>query len=173
MKPTIVLTLIGPDRPGLVEQVAHAIESCGGNWLESRLAHLGGQFAGIVRAEVPEEYRTRVAEHLASLWSSGLQVTVQPDELPAGPQGGVAVRLELVGHDRPGIVRRITAKLAASGVNVEEMETDCVPAPMTGEPLFRAQALLRLPDTVTLPALQAELEKISHDLMVELKLEKA
>ena len=50
----LVLTLIGSDRPGLVEAVAEVIAGHGGNWLESRMAHLAGKFAGILRVEIPE-----------------------------------------------------------------------------------------------------------------------
>ena len=53
--PNLVLTLIGPDRPGLVEAVAQPIAANGGNWLESRMAHLGGKFAGILRVDVPAD----------------------------------------------------------------------------------------------------------------------
>ena len=50
--PTLVLTLIGPDRAGLVEAVAAVVADHGGNWLESRMSRLAGQFAGILEVEV-------------------------------------------------------------------------------------------------------------------------
>ena len=49
----LVLTVFAPDKPGQVERIAQCIAEHGGNWLESRMARLAGQFAGIVRIECP------------------------------------------------------------------------------------------------------------------------
>src|SRR5579885_3274069 len=102
----LVLTLLGPDRPGLVELVAKVIAEHGGNWLESRMAHLAGKFAGVLRAELPDD-RTRAAiDALARLEGRGLKVIA---ELAPGaaPSDRRAMDLEVVGLDRPGIVREV------------------------------------------------------------------
>src|SRR5687768_13835724 len=94
----LVLTLLGPDRPGLVEAVADTIAAHGGNWLESRMAHLAGRFAGILRVEVPEERFAGLNEALARLQSRGLRITVEPnagDRPPAQPAR--IMNLDLVG----------------------------------------------------------------------------
>ncbi|MBT1136367.1 ACT domain-containing protein, partial [Pseudomonas sp. PAH14] len=80
------------------------------------------------------------------------------------------IAMELVGNDRPGIVRDITRLLAEQGVNVERLSTEVRPAPMSSEPLFHADALLALPLTLSLEDLQARLESLADDLMVELRL---
>ena len=78
--------------------------------------------------------------------------------------------MSLVGNDRPGIVRDITRLLAEQGVNVERLSTDVRPAPMSSEPLFHADALLAVPLTLSLDNLQARLEELADDLMVDLEL---
>ncbi|MNR46735.1 ACT domain protein [compost metagenome] len=78
--------------------------------------------------------------------------------------------MELVGNDRPGIVRDITRLLADQGVNVERLTTEVRPAPMSSEPLFHADALLAVPLTLSLDVLQGKLEALADDLMVELNL---
>jgi len=172
MQPPLVLTVIGADRPGLVEKVAQAVASHGGNWLESRMCRLGGQFAGIVRILVPPDQRAALTSALEGLAAQGLEVAVYPDDrsavLDVGP---TLARLELVGQDRPGIVSQVAAALAARGVNVEDLATECSSAPMSGETLFKAQARLRLPDHCDLAALQQDLERIAADLLVEIRLE--
>lgn len=167
----IVLTLIGPDRAGLVELVAHTIAEHGANWLESRMSHLAGQFAGILQVDTPSEQTEDLVEALRRLAGHGLQVVIQASESAQGPEPERAFQLELVGQDRPGIVRDISRAIAASGVNVEELATGCSPAPMSGEMLFSASARLGLPAGVSLDDLRARLEAIAEDLVVELRLE--
>lgn len=166
----LVLTLIGPDRPGLVESVAQVIASHGGNWLESRMAHLAGKFAGILRAEVPTERTDAVIEALRQLEARGLKVVVEPAARAAAAGSERSMDLELVGLDRPGIVREISQLLAQHAVNVDELVTDRTSAPMSGEMLFRARARIRLPDAFDLPRLRAGLDRVASDMMVEIHL---
>jgi len=164
------------DRPGLVESVAALVADAGGNWLESRMARLGGQFAGIVRVELPAEREPALRESLAADRARGVLVTigaVDPAVEVAGAGGGVTARLELVGQDRPGIVRQISGVLAAHGVNVEELTTGTESAPMSGGLLFRAVAEVSLPPGVKLETVRADLEQIAADLMVDVVLKPA
>lgn len=163
------MTVIGADRPGLVDSVAQTVADHGGNWLESRMSRLGGQFAGILRVTLPAEQREPLMTALGALEGRGLRVVVHEDATQASAAGAVQ-RLEVVGHDRPGIVRQIARTLAALGVNVEELSSEVASAPMSGEPLFKAHATLRLPGGCTAAALQRELERIAADLIVEITL---
>src|SRR4051812_31414302 len=124
MQHSLVMTLIGADRPGLVESVAAIVTEHGGNWLESRMSRLGGKFAGIVRVEVSAEKEQALASALKNLSTHGLSVVVHSDEAKPASIGATTV-LEIVGQDRPGIVRQISHALANFGVNVEELQTEC------------------------------------------------
>ncbi len=172
MQLPLVLTLVGADRPGLVEKVAAVVADHGGNWLESRLCRLGGQFAGIVRVLSSTEHRAALTAALKGLAAAGLTIEVYPDPGAAPPAAETQVaQIELVGQDRPGIVRQVAATLAARGVNVEELATECVSAPMSGETLFKARARLQLPEGCDVAALRAELERIAADLLVDIVFE--
>jgi glycine cleavage system regulatory protein len=167
----VVVTLLGPDRPGLVELVAGIIASHGGNWLESRMSRLAGKFAGILRAELPED---RVAEALAALTalgSRGLKVVAESEARGEADGRARTLSLELIGLDRPGIVREISQLLAANGVNVEELTTNRTSAPMSGDMLFEARAKVHVPADTSLSSLRAGLERLAADLVVEIKLE--
>ncbi|HEY5913243.1 MAG TPA: ACT domain-containing protein [Verrucomicrobiae bacterium] len=166
----LVMTIIGPDRPGLVESVAQLVAQHGGNWLESRMSRLGGHFAGILRVEVPTERERLLEQALHGLKDQGLTVVAHPDQpQPAASQARTNV-LEIVGQDRPGIVQQITHALANHGVNVEELFTECASAAMSGETLFKARARLSIPETCNTSELRQELEKIAADLIVEISL---
>ncbi len=169
MTTSLVLTLIGADRPGLVEFVAQIVAGQGGNWLESRMARLGGQFAGIVRVEVATAQEPALRAALATLETHGLKVVVTQDRAGAAAASrGRAVTLELVGQDRPGIVHQVTHVLASHRVNVEDLRTECAEAPMAGGTLFRAEAELLVPALADMAAIRGDLEKIAADLMVDL-----
>jgi len=159
------MTVIGPDRTGLVESVARAVAEHGGNWLESRMSRLGGEFAGILRIEIPAENRVALLAALQKI--SGLNVTVRSDEAKMSAAAGRQTKLEIIGHDRPGIVREITQVLTRSRVNVEEFSSEVVSAPMSGETLFKAAARLQLPEGCDIAAVKTELEKIAADLLVD------
>ena len=167
------MTVLGKDRTGLVESLASLVAEHGGNWLESRMCRLGGEFAGILRVHVPSERLAALTKAIEKLHERGLTVAMRPDAATDAPAGQHLMNLELVGHDRPGIVRQLTAALAARGVNVEELSTECVSAPMSGETLFKAEARLMVPADCDSQKLRAELEKIAADMMVDLRLASA
>src|SRR4051812_6369491 len=168
MERLLVMTVIGADRPGLVETVAAQVAEHGGNWLESRMSRLGGQFAGILRVEVPGDKEPALAAALEGLRTQGLTVVIHQDQPAAAPSTTRLSRLEIVGHDRPGIVSQISRALADYKVNVEDLQTELAGAAMTGETLFTAKARIRLPETADVSALRMTLEKIAADLIVEI-----
>ena len=166
---SVVLTVIGPDRPGIVELLSTTIAAHGGNWEQSRMAHLAGQFAGILRVTVAQDDVNALHRALESLANSGLRVV---SEASAAHERGALrpYRLSLVGDDREGIVREVSRALSAQGINVEELDTHCESAPMSGERLFHASALLHVPAKLEIDELRKTLEALADDLMVELKL---
>lgn len=165
----LILTVIGDDRPGLVEQLASTISAYGGNWLESRFAHLAGKFAGILRLSAPRERAAALQQALEQL--SDFRITAAlVDEAPPTAYSR-HLDLSLTGHDRIGIVRDVSQTLARFGVNVEKLSTQVSSAPMSGEPLFEATARLQANADLDLRALQNALEQLSDDLMVELNVD--
>lgn len=170
MRRLLVMTVIGQDRPGLVDSVARLVAQYGGNWLESRMSRLGGHFAGILRVEVPSESEQALAGALKRLESQGLTVVVHPDQPKVSATAAGESVLEIVGQDRPGIVREISHALANFGVNVEELQTECASAAMSGETLFKARARLSIPASCNAAEIRQELERIAADLIVEITL---
>jgi glycine cleavage system regulatory protein len=167
---SLVLTLIGEDRPGLVELLSQTIAAHEGNWLESRMSRMAGRFAGILRASVPVNRADALTEALWALESRGLRVVVERSTFDE-PEGEFRrIYLDLVGADRPGIIREISRALALRQVNVDELRTECTSAPMSGETLFNARAKLRVPPDVAVEDLCETLEDIANDLMVDITL---
>lgn len=169
MKTSVVLTCIGPDRPGLVEALARVVALHEGNWVESQMTRLAGQFAGLLRVELPGANADELTRALEALSSDGLRITLEPAD-PGEPRAGSRLcQLSLVGRDHPGIVRDISQVLASRNVNVETLETSVSSAPESGEPLFRATASLVAPGSVSVEELRTRLEEIANDLMVDIE----
>ncbi len=168
----LILTVIGDDRPGLVEELATAIAVHDGNWLESSLAHLSGKFAGIVRVAAPANRVEPLKAALAKLGGLKVSAEVAADEksAPHFPTIGRRLTLNLVGHDRIGIVKEVAQVLARHAVNVEELATYTSSAPMSAEVLFHAEAELFTAPDFDARALKDELERLSDDLMVDITL---
>lgn len=166
MRATLLLTVVGEDRTGLVESLAQRIAEAGGNWEESRLARLAGQFAGIVIVSIDAQRVDGLTTALRAV--TGCAVTARPiSTQPAGPTGE-RMRLVVTGDDRPGIVRDVCSRLAARGVNVEELESSVGSAPMSGEAMFVARARLLVPSNVALRNVREDLESLGNELMVDL-----
>jgi glycine cleavage system regulatory protein len=167
---SLVLTLIGEDKPGLVEKLSQTIAAHDGNWLESRMSRMAGRFAGILRASVPTARAGELTEALQGLAAHGLRVVVERSEFEETPTAFRRFSFELVGSDRPGIIRDVSRALAIRGVNVDDLHTECTSAPMSGEALFTARARLRVFEGADVEELRRAIESIANDLMVEITL---
>ncbi|ANG64824.1 glycine cleavage system protein R [Marinobacterium aestuarii] len=170
MMTSLVLTVIGPDKPGLVEILSQTIARHNGNWLESGMSRLGGKFAGILIVSVPADDASALEQALSALQGQGLKVMTERNDDAASDTGRSPMQLELVGHDKPGIVREIAQALAARNINVESLDTELTSGSMSGEQLFKAQASLLAPEGLDIDELQLALEAIASDLMVDITL---
>ncbi len=167
MNTNLVLTVIADDKPGLVDTLSSVIAEHGGNWLESSMSQLAGKFAGILRVSVSKENVAELTAGLEAL-SGDLKLIIEQVDNEESTEEPVIVQLSLVGNDRPGIVREISHALAVLSINVEQLSTECSPAPMSSDILFRTRATLRVPQGMILEDLQKELESLADDLIVEL-----
>lgn len=168
----LVLTLIGPDHPGIVDSVSEVVAAHGGNWLESRMVDLAGKFAGVLCVEVAEEQAAALEEALGRLEVSGLRIVVERSAPVEAPRQH-ALEIELLGLDRPGLVHEISALLAAHRINVEELATDRPTAAHSGDRMFHAHIRLLIPETVDVTDVRQGLERLADDLMVEIRLAEA
>ena len=167
----LVFTFVGADQPGLVEKLSRTVAAHGGNWLESRMSELAGQFAGIVKVEVAPAQAKALRAALLALSAQQLSVLLASSPGEAAPPTQRALRLSIMGPDRPGIVHEVAQALAARQISVREMDTSVTSAPMSGEPLFEAVAQIQVPQALDLDELQAQLNKIADALTVDIDLQ--
>jgi len=170
MVTSLVVTVIGPDRPGIVSLLSAKAQGFGANWAGSRMASLAGHFAGMVHFEVPPENADALAAALQGLESAELRIVIEKSGGAAIPEGRRAVKIEVVGHDRPGIVRDLSSALAQRGVSIVELHTEIVSGAMTAEHLFKVKAMLLVPKNVSNEDVRRAMEALANEMMVDLEL---
>ena len=167
MQASLVITILGPDRPGLVGSLSKTLNQFQGSWSESRMSHLAGKFAGILLVSLPVNQIDELTAALNQLQSQSLKIQIErvyEDEVKTPEK---IINIELLGQDRPGIIHDITRQLATLNVNIEELESNIKEASMSGEILFSAELKLGLPAGVTAKAVQETLEEMSDQFMVD------
>ena len=167
---SLVLTILGNDRPGLVESLSEIIVAHEGEWVDSRMAMLAGKFAGILHITVPEPNVDALTTALQTRLPQGLSVLVERAVPTPTTPAGHRLLLDLVGQDRPGIVHQISQALARLDINVDELETGVFDGSMSGERMFQAKAILNIPKGTPVDELRDVLEGLANELMVDIEL---
>jgi len=170
MAKTLVLSFIATDKPGVVDRITAAVADAGGNWLESRMAHLAEKFAGVARVSIADAKAAALVTALDALNEEGFHLVVEAAR-DAAPPGGQVLVLDFVGPDHPGILHEISHCLAERRVSVENMKTELEDAPMGGGKLFHAKGRVRMPAGLNEDELRDTLEDLAGALMVDISLE--
>jgi glycine cleavage system regulatory protein len=166
----VVLSVTGSDRPGLTSALSEAVLAAGGNWKEGHLSRLGGLYVGSVLVELEAGNVAKLVNQVQAIDAAGLNVVINP--AGSAPEGERPHLLfELIGQDRPGIIRQVTTILADLGANIERLSSGEETGAWGGEHLFRAQVLVTLPDSVSPEDAQQALEEISSEIMVDFTFE--
>ncbi len=168
MDSLLIITISGPDRAGLVEQLAEEIAANGGNWEHSRMTHLADRFVGLLQIRVAGDRQQDLEAAIRVI--PDLDVLIAPAEVEVEPSTAKEFELEVTGSDHPGIVRDVFQILAQAGVNVEQLKTETSNAPDTGEILFTSVARLSCDASVDHHALGTQLEAIASDILVDIKM---
>jgi glycine cleavage system regulatory protein len=171
MLTSLVITVIGPDRPGIVSAVSDKAVEFGANWTDSLMANFAGQFAGIVQLQAPAKNSDALMAALRSLESPGMRIAVAK-----GGDGGAAaavryLKLDLVGNDHPGIIHRISSQLARRGISIEKLQTEVVSGAWSGEQMFKMNARLVVPSSLDTDELRSGLESLANELMVDITID--
>ena len=167
---SLVATVMGADRPGIVRLIAEKAERFGASWAASSLGRHAGEFAGAVQFEVPRDNATPLAEALRGLASSGLRVDIATSGEAALAPGHRPLGLELVGDDRVGIVSQLSHVLAGRGISIETLRSEVVGGDGPGRKTFKVSARLSVPKAVTSDGLRQELDGLAGEMHVDIAL---
>jgi glycine cleavage system transcriptional repressor len=171
----MVISAVGPDRPGIVDAISAALSSQQASIADSRMVNLRGRFALVMLIEAPDEagaqrVQTAVEQTAQSL---GLTATIQNVERTEGAaRQAVPYRIRTYAMDQVGLVHRITHALHLLGANIEDLSTRLEHAPHTGAPIFSMDMVIALPKEVPLKRLREELEKLCTELNCDLDIDR-
>jgi methionyl-tRNA formyltransferase len=166
----LVVSIVGPDRHGIVSLLADRAQRYGANWAASRMTRLAGEFAGTVHFEVPREHADALSEALRQLGSSGLQVVIARSDAASVPDTLRPFELELVGEDRVGIVSSLTKMLAERGISIENIHTEINRSGVSGKQTFKIGAHLLVPAALPVDALRSDLSALASEMMLDIAL---
>ncbi|MEI6874572.1 MAG: ACT domain-containing protein [Spirochaetota bacterium] len=156
-----VISAIGTDRVGIVDDLSGLISEAGGNIEESKMAVLGGDFAVMMLISMEPSALAKLVAKRAEIESSlGLRLGIKPTTASSVRLDGRPYVLETVSLDGQGIVHAVSTVLRGHGINIEDLETSTEKAPLTGAPLFRMKAALVIGPEVSVAALRRELEEL-------------
>jgi len=166
-----VITAVGSDRVGIVDDVTNAFVDQKCNIEESRMAVLGGEFAMILLVSGEPAALVRLRERIDATGDDlGLTITVKSTSSPDAPSGARPYLLESISLDEPGIVHSITSLLRRFQINIEDLETDTTSAPWTGAPMFVMKSRISVPATVSIVELREEIERLAEERDLDIKM---
>jgi glycine cleavage system transcriptional repressor len=168
----LIISAVGPDRPGIVGELTGHLHHLGGNILDSRMVNLRGQFVMMILLEVAEDTAAKVAKDLpGKAESMGLRVFIDQQAAANRAQPGLRYRLKTYSMDQPGIVARLTNMLREHGVNIEELAAHQQSAAFAGSALFVTEMSLTIPPTAELRRLRTDLQAVCNQLNCDVDLE--
>jgi glycine cleavage system transcriptional repressor len=169
MAKELVLTLTGHDKIGLVEHVTDLVLKCKSNIGASRMAHLGGEFAMMMHLKAPDDQYDCLKKEFNVLKEEGFTINmVETNRVDTAKFAGwIPYQIKMTGADHEGVVHVITHHFTKNNINIENMETSVVSAPMSGIPLFSISAVIVVPPDITFQQLEAGLEKVGDELNMD------
>ena len=165
---SFLISVLGDDKPGLVDGLSKIIVSNNGDWIESNMSSFEGKFSGILKVNVPTSDAAKLQKDLTTS-SLGLQIACEETH-PVDELTNVrSYNIELIGQNHVGIINKLSDVLAEElQANVEELKTEIIDASMSGEELFKAQITLHLPMSLDENVVRDKLELIADEMMVEI-----
>ncbi len=165
----LLLTFVGVDRPGIVQELSALVSAHEGNWLESKMSRMGGRFAGIALVELPAPLIERFKAEISQVRE--LSVYLEESGVQRTDADTLNYQLNIVGLDRPGILQEVATEMSQQSINVVDLETTVSAAPMSGDKMFFADAQVLVPSNVDLADLHDRLDWVANELGIDILLE--
>ena len=175
MQTNFVLALTGPDRIGIVQELTGLLLRRGGNVETSRMARLGGEFAVLMLVAMPSDRFAGLEGDLGGLSAQGYTFTISGARAGQGgaQPGWVPYRIAVEGADHEGIIHEVAHFLSERGINIESMDSECLPGATSGVPLFSMTAEVLAPPGLDADDWRAGLAAIGRRLNLDVRADEA
>lgn len=170
MKKQLVFTVLSKDHPGIVSRLAEVVAEHQASWMDSRMSQLAGQFAGVILVEGEDSDIVGLEQALGNLaGESGISVHFSESDSSTASDDQNLHEIELVGPDRPGIIREMSRLFQDKDINILELDTEIADASMSGGLLFTAGAVISVKPEVNLDELNDRLKELADELTLDIE----
>lgn len=168
MSQLIVISAIGTDRPGTVQDLSQAILGCGGNILESRMARLGREFAMLLLVTGNWHALSKLEQAMEKLGErTGLQISLKPTEKAEPSAERLPYAIDVISLDQQGIVYELSRFLAGHNIDISEVSTRCYAAAHTGAPMFAVQMNIGVPASLSIAQLRDDFMELTDSMNLD------
>ena len=172
MKKHLVISALGKDRPGIVNQVSRVILDAGCNIEDSRMTVLGGEFALILLVSGVWNEVAKLEAQLRTLEKKlDLTLVMKTTEPRPTKQSMVPYVVDVVAMDHPGIVHDVAAFFSTREINIEDLNTWTYAAAHTGTPMFSMNMTISVPAEVNIGRLRDEFTRFCDEMNLDATLE--
>lgn len=160
---SVILKLIGPDKPGIVSDISGLITNNGANIEESRMIRLGSEFCIMILISISENNFNVLKKELENLSEMKFDYS-KTSKISSKEQPNYFI--DLYGADNEGIVNKVSDILSKNNVNILELNTDTHNAPISGTTLFHMQAKIKVEENQL-----EEMKKLLDDISINIGLD--
>lgn len=162
---SLVISIMGKDKPGLVDSLAKCVYKHQGNWQGSSFAHMAGMFTGFVEVHVSDDEKQNLINALDGISDLSVQSVAVTGETDSNT---TTLTVNVMGNDKAGIVQELTSVLHQFNLNILTFASHCESAPNWGSLIFKVKAEIGVPEDFDDGALQEALEALANDLVVDI-----
>ncbi len=163
MNSQFIISVIGPDLPGILKQLTEVTHDRGGRWMNSKISNMDGRFMALIKIDVPREEQNGLQSALQQL--EEVEVTIHPLS-PPPRHGTVNAAFRIDAQDQPGLLNDISQLMASHSINIEQLESHRLGVSDTGQNLFTAKLQVTLPTELDPASLARELEALNDHIVV-------
>ncbi len=168
MPKKLVITALGADRPGIVNELSDVLCSNKLNIEDSRMSVLGGEFAILLlisgTAQAIDAFVTSSPDIENSL---KMTLTVKPTEVKTTSQQLIPYDVDVVAIDNPGIVHNLASFFSSRQINIVDLETDRYAAAHTGTSMFSLHMTIGVPTDTAIASLRDEFMATCDELNLD------
>ena len=161
----IIITAIGIDKPGLVDQISSIINDNDGNIENSKMVKIENQFAMIIDFYCSKNLDT-IKTKLGNI--EGLEITYKPVQM--SKEYNKINQYLISGADNQGIIKKVSSFLSKNNINIIEVNTFVQLAPITGSPLFNMEITISYNDNHNIDKIYSKLSKLCENLNLDIKI---
>ncbi len=174
MNQSLVITAIGDDRPGIVNELTEVLLNASLNVEDSRMSVLGGEFVVMLLVTGSASSIDSIKQQKDSLAATlNLNLLIKPTTRRSNNDNHLSYQVTVEGMDNPGIVHKLARYFSQHSINIVNMHTASNHAPHTGTPMFSVNMRVDIPDKLDITQLENDFGELCDELSMDVEFKPA